>query len=113
MAIIIIALIFWGRKEWADDWVGKSKVVWVAYLTSLAHAVTIPIVDIIFKPFAYWLTRFENQRTKSKFEASYVLKLFVFRFFNNYGSLAYIAFSKKSAVGCINVHDYTFNKQND
>ena len=35
------------------------------------------------------------------FEYSYVIKLFIFKATNNFGSLIYIAFAKKEHVGCI------------
>jgi len=45
------------------------------------------------------LTKIENQKTRQSFERSYVLKLFVFKALNNYGSLIYLAFGKQGHVG--------------
>lgn len=95
----VTALLFYGRYKMADDWKGESKMLGAVYITATLKALTIIVNDILIKPIVFYLTHFENQRTKQMFEYSYVLKLFMFRAFNNYSSLVYIAFAKQSNEG--------------
>jgi hypothetical protein len=97
----VSVLLFWARWALAKEWEGSDKIVAAAFITAIIKAASISILDVIFKPIAFYLTRFENRKSRETFERSYVLKLFVFRFINNYGSLYYIAFAKRHVDGCI------------
>ena len=46
---------------------------------------------------ALWLTNKEQPRTRTDFEQSYTIKVFLFQFINYYSSLIYIAFFKVSS----------------
>jgi len=50
------------------------------------------ILNQIYSWVAYKLTEWENPRTKTEFNDSYILKRFAFEFVNSYGSLFYVAF---------------------
>lgn len=105
--------LFYLRWYLADDtWKGKSEIQWAAYLTAMGQGAVILILDMAFKPLIYALTKFENHKTKIKFEYSYVIKMFIFRFVNNYSSFIYIAFAKQwhKDGGCIDTEN---NVQHD
>ncbi len=96
-----------------SKWKHKTEIVWAVILTALAQGVVMLILDILFKPLVIFLTKFENHKTKVKFENSYVIKMFLFRFVNNYGSLIFIAYVKKYTIGCINWDTKTQSYNND
>ena len=93
--------VFYGRNEHANDWENEDKVQYVVFIYSIINALIILALDIIFKPIAMCLTKYENLKSKQMFEYSYVIKLSIFKALNNFGSLIYIAFAKKEHVGCI------------
>uniref|UniRef100_A0A4W6CL04 Anoctamin n=1 Tax=Lates calcarifer TaxID=8187 RepID=A0A4W6CL04_LATCA len=66
---------------------------------SLISFVVIMILNILYERVAIWITDFELPRTKSEYENSLTLKMFLFQFVNYYSSCFYIAFAKGKAVG--------------
>lgn len=60
----------------------------------IANAITIIIMNVLWKTIAVKLTNWENHRTDSEYENALIIKIFVFYFFNSYTSLFYIAFWK-------------------
>jgi len=58
------------------------------------NAVTIIIMNILWKTVARKLTEWENYRTESEFDNNLIFKIFTFYFVNSYTSLYYIAFFK-------------------
>lgn len=49
-----------------------------------------------YRYLAILLTNWENHKTTSKYEQHLTIKIFVFQFFNSFGSLFYIAFFQVS-----------------
>ncbi|XP_075967807.1 anoctamin-6 [Anarhichas minor] len=66
---------------------------------SLISFVVIMILNILYERVAIWITDFELPRTKTDYENSLTLKMFLFQFINYYSSCFYIAFAKGKAVG--------------
>ncbi|KAF7662038.1 hypothetical protein LDENG_00247170, partial [Lucifuga dentata] len=66
---------------------------------SLISFVVIMILNILYERVAIWITDFELPRTKTEYENSLTLKMFLFQFVNYYSSCFYIAFAKGKAVG--------------
>uniref|UniRef100_A0A671UCB1 Anoctamin n=1 Tax=Sparus aurata TaxID=8175 RepID=A0A671UCB1_SPAAU len=66
---------------------------------SLISFVVIMILNILYERVAIWITDFELPRTKTDYENSLTLKMFLFQFVNYYSSCFYIAFAKGKAVG--------------
>uniref|UniRef100_A0A3Q3VPQ1 Anoctamin n=1 Tax=Mola mola TaxID=94237 RepID=A0A3Q3VPQ1_MOLML len=66
---------------------------------SLISFVVIMILNILYERVAIWITNFELPRTKTDYENSLTLKMFLFQFVNYYSSCFYIAFFKGKAVG--------------
>ncbi|XP_051912073.1 anoctamin-6 isoform X1 [Hippocampus zosterae] len=66
---------------------------------SLISFVVIMILNMLYERVAIWITDFELPRTKTDYENSLTLKMFLFQFVNYYSSCFYIAFAKGKAVG--------------
>uniref|UniRef100_A0A8P4K0L0 Anoctamin n=1 Tax=Dicentrarchus labrax TaxID=13489 RepID=A0A8P4K0L0_DICLA len=66
---------------------------------SLISFVVIMILNVLYERVAIWITDFELPRTKTDYENSLTLKMFLFQFVNYYSSCFYIAFVKGKAVG--------------
>ncbi|XP_056878530.1 anoctamin-6 [Takifugu flavidus] len=66
---------------------------------SLISFVVIMILNILYERVAIWITNFELPRTRTDYENSLTLKMFLFQFVNYYSSCFYIAFFKGKAVG--------------
>nr|XP_046234933.1 anoctamin-6 [Scatophagus argus] len=66
---------------------------------SLISFVVIMILNVLYERVAIWITNFELPRTKTDYENSLTLKMFLFQFVNYYSSCFYIAFAKGKAVG--------------
>lgn len=66
---------------------------------SLISFVVIMTLNILYERVAVWITDFELPRTKTEYENSLTLKMFLFQFVNYYSSCFYIAFVKGKAVG--------------
>lgn len=63
-------------------------------IASIANAVQIQVMNMIYGDVAIKLTNFENHRTDTEYEDSLIGKTFVFQFVNSFASLFYIAFVK-------------------
>ncbi|XP_034528962.1 anoctamin-6 isoform X1 [Notolabrus celidotus] len=70
-----------------------------AVTASLISFVVIMILNILYERVAIWITDFELPRTKTDYENSLTLKMFLFQFVNYYSSCFYIAFAKGKVVG--------------
>ncbi|XP_064174667.1 anoctamin-6-like [Anguilla rostrata] len=66
---------------------------------SLISFVVIMILNYVYERVAIWITDFELPRTKTEYENSLTLKMFLFQFVNYYSSCFYIAFFKGKVVG--------------
>ncbi|CAL8242190.1 unnamed protein product [Merluccius merluccius] len=66
---------------------------------SIISFVVIMILNILYERVAILITDFELPRTKTEYENSLTLKMFLFQFVNYYSSCFYIAFAKGKAVG--------------
>ncbi|XP_077091319.1 anoctamin-6 [Siphateles boraxobius] len=66
---------------------------------SIISFVIIMILNNVYEKVAIWITDFELPRTKTEYENSLTLKMFLFQFVNYYSSCFYIAFFKGKLVG--------------
>ena len=106
--------LFLLRKHLAENvWNGDKKQILTVLLMAMAQAAVVFILDLFAKPIIKMLTKFENHKTRSKFEQHYVLKMFIFRFLNNYASIFWIAFGKQHVEGCIDWDNYLQSEAND
>ncbi|PWA19397.1 hypothetical protein CCH79_00018414 [Gambusia affinis] len=65
----------------------------------LLNFVVIMILNTLYERVAIWITDFELPRTRTDYENSLTLKMFLFQFVNYYSSCFYIAFVKGKIVG--------------
>lgn len=84
-----------------EVWNADSLIIWAVILSAVGQGFLV----IVFNQLAYkwigFLTRFENHKTVPSFETSFFTKLLIFRFFNTFTSIIYVAFAKQSHYGCI------------
>uniref|UniRef100_A0A672T9Q3 Anoctamin n=1 Tax=Sinocyclocheilus grahami TaxID=75366 RepID=A0A672T9Q3_SINGR len=66
---------------------------------SIISFIIIMILNSVYEKVAIWITDFELPRTKTEYENSLTLKMFLFQFVNYYSSCFYIAFFKGKVVG--------------
>ncbi|XP_078531829.1 anoctamin-6 [Lissotriton helveticus] len=66
---------------------------------SIINFVIIMILNMVYERVAIMITDFELQRTKSDYEHSLTMKMFLFQFVNYYSACFYIAFFKGKFVG--------------
>ncbi|KAM6895907.1 anoctamin-6 [Xenentodon cancila] len=66
---------------------------------SILSFVIIMILNVLYERVAIWITDYELPRTRTEYENSLTLKMFLFQFVNYYSSCFYIAFVKGKAVG--------------
>ncbi|XP_036375946.1 anoctamin-6 [Megalops cyprinoides] len=66
---------------------------------SLISFIVIMVLNYVYERVAIWITDFELPRTKTEYENSLTLKMFLFQFVNYYSSCFYIAFFKGKVVG--------------
>eukprot|EP00455_Lapot_gusevi_P038989 TRINITY_DN4368_c0_g1_i1.p1 TRINITY_DN4368_c0_g1~~TRINITY_DN4368_c0_g1_i1.p1 ORF type:complete len:875 (+),score=361.69 TRINITY_DN4368_c0_g1_i1:82-2706(+) len=78
--------------------VQKANQMWGGVAAGVLNAVSIAILDAVYKIVATALNDWENHRTATQYEDSLIAKTFLFQFVNSYFSLFYIAFFKGSKV---------------
>ncbi|RXN08173.1 anoctamin-6-like isoform X2 [Labeo rohita] len=66
---------------------------------SIISFIIIMVLNNVYEKVAIWITDFELPRTKTEYENSLTLKMFLFQFVNYYSSCFYIAFFKGKVVG--------------
>ena len=74
-----------------------SKVI-VSVVAGCLNLVAINILKRIYNRIAVALTDFECPRTRTEYEDSFTVKMFLFQFFNTYSSIVYVAFFKSEQI---------------
>ena len=69
-----------------------------AIIASMANAIQIQVMNMIYGDMAIKLNDYENHRTDTGYEDNLIAKSFVFQFVNSYAALIYIAFFKPFLV---------------
>jgi len=72
----------------------SATTSWAALIGGILNAVVILILNTVYSKIASFLTEWENHRTESDWERSFIIKSFLFQFVNSYISLIYTAFVK-------------------
>eukprot|EP01116_Phalansterium_solitarium_P018777 TRINITY_DN5090_c0_g1_i1.p1 TRINITY_DN5090_c0_g1~~TRINITY_DN5090_c0_g1_i1.p1 ORF type:complete len:807 (+),score=289.96 TRINITY_DN5090_c0_g1_i1:119-2539(+) len=96
--ILILALRLWLQQR-IDSTFGSI-------VGGAVSAVSIKILNIIYRWLAGVLCRLENHRTQEQFDNNYAVKVFMFDFVNSYTSLFYIAFFKRGSLLFFGVQDH-------
>lgn len=61
-------------------------------LAGVINALQIRIMNLIYDKIATWLNDWENHETETEYNNRLAIKVFIFRFFNSYSSLFYLAY---------------------
>ncbi|XP_046403150.1 anoctamin-1-like [Ischnura elegans] len=77
-----------------NEYIRNNSKTLTSFITAVINLVIIIVLDLVYYRVADWLTNMENPVTQADYDRSYVLKVYVFEFFNCYSSLFYIAFMK-------------------
>ena len=98
LVIGVIAVAFYFKF-----WLITHNMANYSILADVMNALSIAVLDVVYKEVAMKMTSFENHRTQTSFNDSMIAKLFLFSFANSYAPAIYIAFLKR-AVGdaCLN-----------
>lgn len=98
LVIGVIAVTFYFKF-----WMITHNMADYSVIADLMNALTIAVLDVVYKDVAMAMTSYENHRTQTSFNDSMITKLFLFSFANSYAPAIYIAFLKR-AVGdaCLN-----------
>eukprot|EP01119_Soliformovum_irregulare_P016980 TRINITY_DN49_c0_g2_i1.p1 TRINITY_DN49_c0_g2~~TRINITY_DN49_c0_g2_i1.p1 ORF type:complete len:776 (+),score=246.23 TRINITY_DN49_c0_g2_i1:64-2391(+) len=67
---------------------------WGGIVTAIINAISIILMNLVWKKVAVILTNWENHRTQTSYDDQLIYKVFAFQFVNSYTSLYYIAFFK-------------------
>ena len=84
-------------------WLMTHNMTNYSVIADLMNALSIAVLDVVYKKVAIRMTSFENHRTQTSFNDSMITKLFLFSFANSYAPAIYIAFLKR-AVGDACLH---------
>lgn len=87
----IIAITFYFKY-----WLIINAMSDYSVFADIMNAISIGVLDFVYKIVAQKMTNFENHRTQTEVNDAMIVKLFVFSFFNSYAPAIYIAFIKKA-----------------
>ncbi|XP_033750311.1 anoctamin-8-like [Pecten maximus] len=91
--VFVVMLLIFQLQEWINTLVTKEDIPgFCTFLPKILLAVSIGILDEVYKKIAYWLNHIENYRMTETYENHLIIKLVLFQFVNSFLSLFYIAF---------------------
>jgi len=94
-AIACIVVGVFASTFFLKFWLKGHNQTQYSVFADIINALSIMLLDFLYKKFAVYMTHFENHRTDTQYEDSIILKLFIFGFFNSYCPSIYIAFIKQ------------------
>ena len=74
-----------------------SCIIFVVKILALTN-IFIHSFTQVYNRIAVRLTDWECPRTRTEYEDSFIIKMFLFQFFNTYSSIIYVAFLKSDAI---------------
>ncbi|XP_048733294.2 anoctamin-8-like isoform X2 [Ostrea edulis] len=93
LVVFVIMLLIFEVQEWINSLVKSGGVPgFFSFLPKILLAVSIGILDEIYKTIAKWLNDMENYRMEETYWNHLIVKLVLFQFVNSFLSLFYIAF---------------------
>jgi hypothetical protein len=95
MACSLVVVMCFAATFLFKFWLIAHNMSNISPLADVINAISIAVLDVIYKDVATKLTVFENCRTQTEFNDSLITKLFIFGFCNSYAPIIYIAFVKK------------------
>eukprot|EP00968_Pinguiococcus_pyrenoidosus_P009512 scaffold736_cov254-Pinguiococcus_pyrenoidosus.AAC.36 len=94
VVIIVVAAIFVLKFFTVENPVYVGGLNIGPFIPTVANAIQIQIMDMIYGAIAVKLTDGENHRTQTQYEDNLICKSFLFQCVNSYAALVYIAFVK-------------------
>ncbi|GLE02983.1 hypothetical protein PINS_up011862 [Pythium insidiosum] len=108
ISIVVVALIgIFYMKYWVNDpnHVDEQYKMPSTYGLTVANAIQILILNMVYREVARKLNEYENHRTDREYENHLIIKVFLFQFCNSFASFFYIAFLKRRIESkCITVN---------
>ncbi|XP_062571901.1 anoctamin-8-like isoform X2 [Saccostrea cucullata] len=93
LVVFVIMLLIFEVQEWINSLVNNGDVPgFFSFLPKILLAVSIGVLDEIYKTIAKWLNDLENYRLEETYWNHLIVKLVLFQFVNSFLSLFYIAF---------------------
>ncbi|ESO88117.1 hypothetical protein LOTGIDRAFT_126614, partial [Lottia gigantea] len=93
LVVFVVMLLIFQLQEWINALVLAGRIPgFIKFLPKIMLALSIGVLDDIYKKIAYWLNDQENYRLENTYETSLIIKLVLFQFVNSFLSLFYIAF---------------------
>jgi hypothetical protein len=96
IAAVVVYRVWIKTKVYPNDVTAKTILGDVGSI--LLNSLFIAILNQIYRIIAKKTTAWENPRTKTEFQSNLNMKLFIFNFVNNYGSLFYLSYFRGSHV---------------
>ena len=89
--VIVVVAIVWGIMvlRWTLQYaINENRLI----VAGILNAVQIRILNLVYDKIATWLNNWENHETETIYNDKLAIKIFLFRFFNSYSSLFYLAY---------------------
>lgn len=89
--VVAVIAIVWGIMilRWSlKQAISENRLV----LAGLLNAIQIRVLNLAYDKVATWLNDWENHETETIYNDKLAIKIFLFRFFNSYSSLFYLAY---------------------
>lgn len=100
VVITILSVVTYRMAVYASISATSSSldITWIGLIASstaaIINLIVIMILNKLYERLAYFLTEWEMPKTQTMFDDLFTFKMYLFQFFNFYGSLFYIAFFK-------------------
>ncbi|XP_055956117.1 anoctamin-8 isoform X2 [Patella vulgata] len=93
LVVFVVMLLIFELQEWINNLVLSGDIPnFVRIFPKIMLALSIGVLDDIYKKIAHWLNDQENYRLEHTYETALIIKLVLFQFVNSFLSLFYIAF---------------------
>ncbi|CAB3994319.1 anoctamin-4-like isoform X1 [Paramuricea clavata] len=92
--VVYRAAVFGAAASSSDGSIRTNAKIITSMTAAVLNLIAINILKFVYQYVAHWLTNWQNPRTKTDWEDSYTVKMYIYQFVNMYSSLFYIAFFK-------------------
>lgn len=96
--VVYRAAVFAVFSSSSDKKIEQGARILTTATAGLLNLIAITILKLVYNKLAVFLTDWENHPTKTAYKDSFIRKMALFQFFNNYTSIFYIAFFKSEMI---------------
>ena len=96
--VVYRAAVFAVFNSSSDKKIEQGARILTTATAGLLNLIAITILKLVYNKLAVFLTDWENHPTKTAYKDSFIRKMALFQFFNNYTSIFYIAFFKSEMI---------------